>query len=442
MAYKMSFFFMWILLASAFACEEDRDCKRNHICAKGECEHKNLFPVDGVEVLGSLLILVASGLSNAGGIGGGPLMVIILITIFNFNAYESVPLSQLIIFGGSLTAIFIKVFLRHPVKHRPLIDYDIALLLSSPLLIGASIGVIINLIIPQWLILLIMTLLLGYISIDSMRTARKIYHKENTTKTSVSLLCPDTGVLNTFEEFPLGPELQAIYETEKKIAPPKSISVILLVFLFVVFTSFIRGSRNFHSIFGINFCSGLYWAVSMLILAILIAIAIYSGYLMINKYVVKIKIGYDFDLNDLKWKKSMILIVSSSGFIAGLAAGVIGVGGGLVMNPVMLRLGLRPEVSTATSSFMVLFTSTISMLQYAIAGKLNYVYGMWTLMFSLVGSCLGILVIKKLVDKYKRSSIIVMLLALLMASCAIIIPTYGLIQYLSSSEEDGFKNYC
>ena len=163
---------------------------------------------------------------------------------------------------------------------------------------------------------------------------------------------------------------------------------------------------------------------------------------MLDKHVIKVQYRYDFDTNDLKWKKHTIFLVSFAGFIAGLAAGIIGIGGGLVMNPVMLRLGMRPEVSTATSSFMVLFTSTISMVQYAIAGKLNYIYGLWVIMFSLVGSSLGILVLKKIVDHYKRSSIIVMLLAVLMGTCAIIIPTYGIIQYLNSSQDDGFKNYC
>jgi uncharacterized membrane protein YfcA len=435
-------FIIFILLYVARSCERNSECPSHQVCFKAECQHKNLFPMDWDEILGSFLILVASGLANAGGIGGGPLMVIILITIFNFDAYESVPLSQLIIFGGSLTAIIIKVFLRHPVKQRPLIDFDIALLLSSPLLIGATLGVIINLVIPQWLVLMIMTLLLSYISIDSLRTSIKIYKKENTTKTSVTLLCPDTGVLTSYDEINLHPELKAIYSTEKKIVPPKSLLIITFIFLLVVFSAFVRGSRNFDSIFGIHFCSAMYWAVSGCFLVVMIMIAVYCCYNMKDKYVTKDKLGYDFDTNDIKWNSLTASFISMAGLCAGLAAGVIGVGGGLVMNPVMLRFGMRPEVSTATSSFMVLFTSTISMLQYAIAGKLTYIYGLWTLAFSLVGSCVGILLIKKIVDKYKRSSIIVMLLALIMAACAVIIPTYGILKYSQESANDGFKSYC
>ncbi|OMJ70993.1 hypothetical protein SteCoe_30894 [Stentor coeruleus] len=438
----MKIIWLCILLACAKSCENDNDCTTNHYCYEGVCEHKGLFPLVGNEILGSCLILFASGLANAGGIGGGPIMVIILITLFNFNAYESVPLSQLIIFAGSLSAILIKIFLRHPFKQRPLIDFDIALLLCCPLLMGTTIGVMVNLVIPQWLILVLLTVLLGYISIDTSFTAVKIYKKESTTKTSVRLLCPDSDVLSSFSETELPPELKKIYNVEKKIMPPKSIALIILLFIFVAIVSFIRGSKNFNSIVGISFCSGGYWSVTIIAFIILLVISIYFGFFMIGKHIIKNKLGYDFDTMDLNWTIKMILIVCIAGFIAGLAAGIVGVGGGLVMNPVMLRLGLRPEVSTATSSFMVLFTATISMLQYAVAGKLNFVYGLWALSFSLVGSILGVLVLKKLVEKYKRGSILVLLLALIMGICAIIIPTYGIIQYMGKSGEDNFKSFC
>lgn len=392
------------------------------------------------EVIGCILILVSSGLANAGGIGGGPIMVIILMTLFGFKAHQAVPISQLIIFGGSLIAIFIKVFLRHPIKVRPLIDFDISLLLCSPILIGTSIGVMINLIIPQWLILILLTSLLFYISIDTTRTGLKIYKKENTTKTSVRMYDPDTNVLSSFGD--LDPELQSIYLTEAKTVPPKSVLMLVLLFLFVAFTSFVRGSSSFKSILGLELCSQGYWLFTTFSFLILIIASLISGLMMKKKYIKKETLGYDFDTMDLAWTKKIIITVIIAGFIAGLAAGMVGVGGGIVMNPVMLRLGMRPEVSTATSSFMVLFTSTISLLQYAIAGKLDLFFGGITLACSLVGSTLGILVLKRVVDKYKRASIIVLMLAGILALCAIVIPTYGIVSYVNSNEKDGFRDYC
>jgi uncharacterized membrane protein YfcA len=47
---------------------------------------------------------------------------------------------------------------------------------------------------------------------------------------------------------------------------------------------------------------------------------------------------------------------------AGLGAGMLGIGGGLILGPFMLTLGINPHVSAATSSFMIVFTSSIAML--------------------------------------------------------------------------------
>jgi uncharacterized membrane protein YfcA len=43
----------------------------------------------------------------------------------------------------------------------------------------------------------------------------------------------------------------------------------------------------------------------------------------------------------------------ATGFGAGTAAGVLGIGSGMVNGPVLLEMGLLPEVATATSAFMI-----------------------------------------------------------------------------------------
>jgi hypothetical protein len=249
---RLYFFF----IVGALSCQQDSDCSTYSICRDGECQHKSLFPIGGAEVLGSFMILVASGLANAGGIGGGPLMVIILITIFSFDTYESVPLSQLIIFGGSLTAIIIKSLSKTPCKTKTFDRLRHSLVVKQSIVIRCQYWSHHKPYYPQWLILFIMTLILGYISIDSLFTAIKIYKKENSSKVSVKILCPDTGILNSYGE--LDPELKTIYDIEKKIVPPKSLINIGFIFLFVVLGSFIRGSKSFDSIIGLQFCSPWY----------------------------------------------------------------------------------------------------------------------------------------------------------------------------------------
>lgn len=44
-------------------------------------------------------------------------------------------------------------------------------------------------------------------------------------------------------------------------------------------------------------------------------------------------------------------------FISGVLAGTLGIGGGLVINPVLLKEGLDPQIAAGVSSVVVLFTS-------------------------------------------------------------------------------------
>jgi uncharacterized membrane protein YfcA len=45
-------------------------------------------------------------------------------------------------------------------------------------------------------------------------------------------------------------------------------------------------------------------------------------------------------------------------------AGLLGIGGGTILGPLLLELGLHPIVSTSTSNFLVLFTSSSTSIQF------------------------------------------------------------------------------
>mmetsp|Transcript_34503 Transcript_34503/g.6216 ORF Transcript_34503/g.6216 Transcript_34503/m.6216 type:complete len:93 (-) Transcript_34503:1102-1380(-) len=74
-------------------CDSDSDCKYLNSCEDDECVHKDLYPPDAVEIVGVFVVIVIAALANAGGIGGGALMVPILILIFFFDPHFAIPLS-------------------------------------------------------------------------------------------------------------------------------------------------------------------------------------------------------------------------------------------------------------------------------------------------------------------------------------------------------------
>jgi uncharacterized membrane protein YfcA len=127
--------------------------------------------------VGLLLILpVFLALASAGGIGGGGIVIPILLMLGDFPPYYSVPLSVTSIVGVSIVCFAIQIRRKHPnerVGHRPLIAFDVVLLLLPMALAGTVLGVLLNGVSPNWLVLAIIFIVLSYSSVKTVR-AQKI----------------------------------------------------------------------------------------------------------------------------------------------------------------------------------------------------------------------------------------------------------------------------
>ena len=130
-------------------CISDSSCRDMNYCNDGICVHKNLFPLEMIEYIGSALMTFISIIANAGGVGGSSITISILLLMFNFSAYEAIPLAQVFVFSGVFTTIIIIFNKRHHFHNKPLIYYDLIMLICCPLLMGVSIGVILNRSFPE-----------------------------------------------------------------------------------------------------------------------------------------------------------------------------------------------------------------------------------------------------------------------------------------------------
>jgi uncharacterized membrane protein YfcA len=55
----------------------------------------------------------------------------------------------------------------------------------------------------------------------------------------------------------------------------------------------------------------------------------------------------------VQWSLKSLILIPVAGTIGGTAAGFLGIGSGMINGPVMLEIGMTPEVATATSSFII-----------------------------------------------------------------------------------------
>ena len=121
-------------------------------------------------------------------------------------------------------------------------------------------------------------------------------------------------------------------------------------------------------------------------------------------------------------------------------------GGGNIIGPVLLSLGVRPEVSTISSTFSIFLSSGTAAAQFIIAGDIDVYYALWFSTVSIIGSFFGIVILRKLAIKRNRVSVLIVLIAIILFASLIIIPTVGIINAIQEQSEGkfqlGFTSIC
>lgn len=110
----------------------------------GHTWHKPLHPIDGWDVVGVGLACIGLMIAAAGGIGGGGILVPLYILVLGFDPKHAIPLSNITIFGGAITNTVLNLSKRHPDADRPLVDWDLILVMEPLTIGGALVGSFIN----------------------------------------------------------------------------------------------------------------------------------------------------------------------------------------------------------------------------------------------------------------------------------------------------------
>jgi len=141
----------------------------------------------------------------------------------------------------------------------------------------------------------------------------------------------------------------------------------ILAYFTILVVAFLRGGHGLVSIIGINFCSTPGW----LLFAACQFVCL--GCSMVCFWRHKRELLDDEGKGPEEYhrkKKNMIILLFAS-YGSGIGAGTLGIGGGMIMNPVLLSMGFLTEVAAAVAGFSVLFTSSSTTSQFAIAGAID-----------------------------------------------------------------------
>lgn len=115
-------------------------------------------------VAAGVLCFAAASISSAGGIGGGGLFIPILTIVAGLDLKTASTFSAFMVTGGSIANVFCNLLSacpRYGGAKTP-IDFDIALLSQPSMLLGVSVGVVCNLVFPEWLTTLLFAVFLAW----------------------------------------------------------------------------------------------------------------------------------------------------------------------------------------------------------------------------------------------------------------------------------------
>ena len=146
-------------------------CKRYFHCdeKKKGCKFKGFFPLYPLELLELFILMISSSLATSCGIGGGTVYSSMILGVEELEPNQAFPVSNfLILFCGLVTFVsFTLDKFQHP-KNK-FINYDVAIIFSPSMLVGAKVGAILNKILPTSLLLIFLVILICY-------TTRKTYY--------------------------------------------------------------------------------------------------------------------------------------------------------------------------------------------------------------------------------------------------------------------------
>ena len=470
-----------------------KGCKRYHYCDEKQkkCVFKGFFPIYPFELLELVILMVSSALATSCGIGGGAVYTSMILGVEEMEPNEAMPVSNfLILFCGLSTFIsFTLDKYKHP--KNVFVHYDMAVIFGPSMLIGAKFGTILNKILSSLLLLILLLIVISYSTRKTYKNIIKTKEKEakmdqkkallegqansnlleaineiKETKNDINIenkkissiisndpeinnkqdkiefsdlanetLSKNTNYENLSTKRILTDEDEKILKEDDDPLNWERINFILLMEAIVIIDQLIEGSSKVPSFFGIRKCSFFYW----LCFIIYVCITIYFIKISVEKVSTHItrkkQLMPDYNSEVIENVERNISYVIIVGIIAGIVSSSIGIGGGMITNPVFAGLGMDPKQSSSTSNFLIIVTAIASCFIFITSGQLNLGYSICLGILCTIAAIIGSFFILKYINQTGKSSILLVIMEYFLV-CSFLIALIKIFSY--DTEGRGF----
>ena len=229
------------------------------------------------------------------------------------------------------------------------------------------------------------------------------------------------------------------------VAPLCEVSLLCVVWVGLLGVLVARGRKGAPSLLGVRPCGPGYWAITAAGVVWLLVVCIAAGRRLVHQTRERQRLlaarrraeeecaadGDDgaarFLEGDVRWDGVRAARAMVLAFVAGVVAGLVGVGGGMVLGPMMLELGVLPQVSSATTGTMVLLTSSSAAAVFLLGGLIPLDYAGGLALVAAMGGFAGKAGVAMLVKRYRASAFIILLLGGLIATSMLATTAAGIL---------------
>ncbi|XAR69310.1 hypothetical protein NMG60_11000849 [Bertholletia excelsa] len=396
-------------------------------------------------ILGSLIGFFGAAFGSVGGVGGGGIFVPMLKLIIGFDAKSATAISKCMIMGAAASTVYYNLKLRHPTLDMPIIDYDLALLVQPMLMLGISIGVAFNVVFADWMVTVLLIILFLGTSTKAFLKGVETWKKETAMKKEAAKRLASNGIDQEGADYKLLPggpgndTQNATKESaEDKVSLIKNIcwkELGLLVFVWVAFL-ILQITKN-----DTTTCSTTYWVLNLLQIPVSVGVTLYEAISLYKGWRVIASKGDDGS----NLRVHQLITYCFFGLVAGMVGGLLGLGGGFILGPLFLELGVPPQVSSATATFAMIFSSSMSVVEYYLLKRFPVPYALYFVAVATVAAFIGQHVVRRLIILLGRASLIIFILAFTIFVSAISLGGVGIsdmIVKIENHEYMGFEDLC
>ncbi|PHU06343.1 hypothetical protein BC332_22832 [Capsicum chinense] len=364
-------------------------------------------------VLATVIGFLGSACGTVGGVGGGGIFVPMLTLLLGFDTKSAAAISKCMIMGASASSVWYNLRVPHPCREAPILDYDLALLFQPMLMLGITIGVSLSVVFPYWLITVLIIILF-------MGTSSRSFFK------AIEMWKEETMLKKSMKEVPVNSRGELIIDTVYEPLVPK------------------KEKTAFNDL---TACTPLYWVLNLLQFPVALAV---FGYECVKLYKESKKRRLEGNPEsiceaDIQWTATNLIFCALCGILGGTVGGLLGSGGGFILGPLLLEIGVIPQVASATATFVMMFSSSLSVVEFYLLKRFPMPYALYLMSVSILAGFWGQCFIRRLIAVLKRASIIVFILSGVIFASALTMGVIGIeksIRMIHNHEFMGFLDFC